>query len=242
MELTNEFTVPLPPDRAWEALTDLERIAPCLPGARLTEVEGDDHKGEVKVKVGPISATYKGVARFVELDAPARRAVLRAEGRDARQGNANATVTATLTPEGSGTKVVVVTDLTVAGKVAQFGRGVLADISVKLLDQFAECLSASLEAEHEAGDPPVEAEPSPAVQEFAKAVVEAGPPAEPVAPTEVSATGGGAVAAPRRIDAPEPQAVDLLSTAGGPVAKRLAVPLGAVASLVVLLLLWRRRR
>ena len=95
MELTNEFTVPLAPDRAWEVLTDLERIAPCLPGARLTEVDGDDHRGEVKVKVGPITATYKGVARFLERDATARRAVLQAEGRDARQGNAAATITAT---------------------------------------------------------------------------------------------------------------------------------------------------
>jgi carbon monoxide dehydrogenase subunit G len=232
MELTNEFTVPLPPDRAWGVLTDLERIAPCLPGARLTEVDGDDHKGEVKVKVGPITATYKGVARFLEQDAEAKRAVLQAEGRDARQGSASARVTATLTPEGSGTKVLVVTDLNLAGKVAQFGRGVLADVSVKLLDQFAECLSGQLEDEFAAGDPFEDVEPSPAVQEFAKAVVEAEPEERPAAEE-----GGGA----RKIDSPEPAAVDLIDTAGAPVAKRL-IPVGLVAALLVLLLLRRRRR
>jgi carbon monoxide dehydrogenase subunit G len=229
MELTNEFTVPLPPDRAWAVLTDLERIAPCLPGARLTEVDGDDHKGEVKVKVGPISATYKGVARFVERDEDAGRAVLSAEGRDARQGSASARVTATLVPEGSGTKVSVVTDLSVAGKVAQFGRGVLADVSVKLLDQFAECLREQLQ-EEPAGDEGTE--PSPAVQEFAKAVVEADPGAV------VAASNGSG---PRQIDSPEPAAVDLLETAGAPVAKRL-VPVALVTALVIFLLLRRRRR
>ena len=231
MELTNEFSVPLPPDRAWGVLTDLERIAPCLPGARLTEIEGDDHKGEVKVKVGPITATYKGVARFVERDAEARRAVLQAEGRDARQGSASATVTAMLTPDGGGTKVVVVTDLNVAGKVAQFGRGVLADVSVKLLDQFSACLSEQLQADN---DRPEEPEPSPVVKEFAKAVVEADPPADEAPAVE------GEVAA-RRVESPEPQAVDLVSAAGAPVAKRL-LPVGAVAALVVLFLVWRRRR
>ncbi len=237
MELTNEFTVPLPPDRAWGVLTDLERIAPCLPGARLTEIDGDAHKGEVKVKVGPITATYKGVARFVERDAEARRAVLQAEGRDARQGSASATVTAVLTPDGSGTKVVVVTDLSVAGKVAQFGRGVLADVSEKLLDQFAERLGEQLEAENERpeGDPADPVEPSPIVKEFAQAVVEADPP-----PEEPTAAEGDR-AGPRRVESPEPEAVDLLSTAGAPVAKRL-LPFGALAGLLVLILVWRRRR
>jgi len=231
MELTNEFTVPLSPDRAWGVLTDLERIAPCLPGARLTEIEGDDHKGEVKVKVGPISATYKGVARFVEQDEAGKRAVLQAEGRDARQGSASATVTATLTPDGSGTKVVVSTDLTVAGKVAQFGRGVLADVSVKLLDQFAECLNQQLHDEH-ASTPPDDVEPSPAVQEFAKAVVDAAP--------DEQAAGNGAGAS-RRLETPEPEPVDLLEAAGAPVAKRL-VPVALVTAVLVLLLLRRRRR
>jgi uncharacterized protein len=146
MELTNEFRVGASPDEAWALLTDLERIAPCMPGAELQEVDGDDYKGIVKVKVGPITAQYKGVARFVERDDSAHRAVLRAEGRETRgQGNASATITAQLTPDGTGTKVSVVTDLTIAGRVAQFGRGILADVSTKLLGQFADCLGKKLD-------------------------------------------------------------------------------------------------
>src|SRR5579862_6339117 len=114
MELTNEFRVNVPLDDAWAILTDIERIAPSMPGAQLQEVEGDEYRGIVKVKVGPITAQYKGTA--------------------------NATVTATLTPEPDGTRVTVVTDLTITGKVAQFGRGVLADVSSKLLGQFVDNL------------------------------------------------------------------------------------------------------
>ena len=232
MELTNEFTLPMPPGQAWAALADVERVVPCIPGVRLTEVDGDDHKGEVKVTVGPVSATYQGVGRFVERDKAATRAVLRAEGSDARQGQASATLTATLSPDGDGTRVVVVTDLEVAGKVAQFGRGVLADVGEKLVEQFAECLRNELSSDP-AGGLAEDVEPSPVVKEFAQAVVEAAP--------EEAATasdGGG----PRRVHTPEPEPVDLLSTAGVPVAKRLAPAAGVVAALVVLLLFWRRRR
>src|SRR5256714_7894541 len=127
MELSNEFVVPVGVDEAWVLLTDVERIAPCMPGAQLQEIEGEEYRGIVKVKVGPITAQYKGAAHFVEKDDAAHRAVLRAEGRDTRgAGNANATITATLTPDGDATLVRVATDLTVTGKVAQFGRGVLA--------------------------------------------------------------------------------------------------------------------
>ena len=125
MELTNEFEVAVPLAEAWAVLTDVERIAPCLPGAELKEIEGDEYRGVVKVKVGPITASYKGVAHFEELDEAAHRAVLKAEGRETR---------------GSGTKVQVATDLAITGKVAQFGRGVLADVSGKLLDQFVQNL------------------------------------------------------------------------------------------------------
>jgi carbon monoxide dehydrogenase subunit G len=137
MELVNEFHVAVPVDEAWNVLTDVERIAPCLPGAELQEIEGEQYRGVVKVKVGPITAQYKGTASFVEQDATAHRAVLKAEGRDTRgQGNANATVTATLAEEAGGTTVKVVTDLTITGKVAQFGRGALAEVSGKLIAQF----------------------------------------------------------------------------------------------------------
>src|SRR2546423_3260302 len=145
MELTNEFVVPVTVDDAWKLLTDVERIAPCMPGAELQEVEGEEYRGIVKVKVGPITAQYKGKATFVERDQPSGKVVLRAEGRDTRgAGNANATITALLEPDGDGTKVTVNTDLAVTGKVAQFGRGVLADVSAKLLGQFVQCLETNV--------------------------------------------------------------------------------------------------
>jgi carbon monoxide dehydrogenase subunit G len=153
VDLTNDFRVGVPVEEAWTVLTDVERIAPCMPGAQLQEIEGDEYRGIVKVKVGPISAQYKGAARFIERDETAHRAVLRAEGRDTRgQGNANATITAELEPDGDGTKVTVVTDLTITGRVAQFGRGVLADVSSKLLGQFVTCLETTLLAGSSAGD------------------------------------------------------------------------------------------
>jgi uncharacterized protein len=152
VDLTNEFRVGVPVERAWEVLTDVERIAPCMPGAQLQEIEGDEYRGIVKVKVGPITAQYKGAARFVEQNDAGHRAVLRAEGRETRgQGNANATITAQLEPDGDGTKISVVTDLTITGRVAQFGRGVLADVSTKLLGQFADCLETKLLSGEESG-------------------------------------------------------------------------------------------
>jgi uncharacterized protein len=145
MELAHEFTVDTPIDRAWAVLTDVERIAPCMPGAELTEVDGDTYHGLVKVKVGPISAHYKGTASFVEKDEAAHRAVLKAAGRDTRgQGNASATVTAVMTEEGAGTRVAITTDMTVSGRVAQFGRGVMADVTARLLQQFVGNLEANV--------------------------------------------------------------------------------------------------
>src|SRR5881409_859810 len=125
MELTNEFRVGVPPAHAWAVLTDVERIAPCMPGAQLQEVEGEEYRGVVKVKVGPVTAQYKGKATFVERDEAGYKAVLKAEGRDTRgQGNASAIITAQLAQEGDGTQVKVITDLTITGRAAQFGRGV----------------------------------------------------------------------------------------------------------------------
>jgi uncharacterized protein len=141
MKLENEFRVDVPVDEAWRVLLDVERIAPCMPGAQLQEVEGDEFRGIVKVKVGPITAQYKGVARITESDDINHRAVILAEGRDTRgQGNASATATAVLQPDGDGTRVSIDSDVTITGKVAQFGRGVIADVSAKLLDQFVACL------------------------------------------------------------------------------------------------------
>jgi carbon monoxide dehydrogenase subunit G len=126
-------------------LTSLERVAPCVPGFELQDVDGEEYRGVVKVKVGPMIAQYKGVASFRELDAASHRAVVRAEGRETRgQGNAAATVTATLAPEDGGTHVTLHTDLTITGRVAQFGRGVLMDVSSKLLRQFVQALEADV--------------------------------------------------------------------------------------------------
>jgi uncharacterized protein len=268
MELTNEFRVNVPVDEAWAVLTDVERIAPCMPGAQLQEVEGDEYRGVVKVKVGPITAQYRGSATFVERDAAARRAVLEASGRDTRgQGNASATVTATLAAEGSVTVVTVATDLTVTGKVAQFGRGVLADVSSKLITQFVECLERDVLAAGGVapdGGPATAIDALPSATTAAADEVEGG---EPVAPADGPGTGAAGAAAspaaapagtgatgaapsgaspvatsvdgPRRIDARDVAPVDLVGTAGSSVAKRV-VPL--VGVLVVVLWLLRRRR
>ncbi|WP_330474591.1 SRPBCC family protein [Terrabacter sp. C0L_2] len=148
MQLLNEFEVGLPPEETWTLLTDLEKVAPCLPGASITSKQGNDFHGQAKIKVGPITAQYKGLAQFTELDAANRRAVLLARGKDARgQGDATATVTATLTSHGAGTKVTVETDLALTGKVAQFGRGVLAEVSGALMGLFAERLQEMVIAE-----------------------------------------------------------------------------------------------
>ena len=145
MELHNEFRVAVPAAKAWEVLTDVERVAPCLPGATLLSVDGDDFTGAVKVKVGPITVSYKGIASFQEKDAAAQRVVLKAEGKETRgNGTAAALVTAQLKDEGDSTLVAITTDLAISGKAAQFGRGVLADVSGNLIAQFAKSLEAEL--------------------------------------------------------------------------------------------------
>ena len=242
MELTNDFRVALPVERAWAVLTDVERIAPCLPGAQLQEIEGDEYRGVVKVKVGPITAQYKGQAKFLSLDPDAHVAVLRAEGRETRgQGNANATITATLTPDGEGTAVAIATDLTVTGRVAQFGRGVLADVSAKLLDQFVADLEKTVLVD----------EPTEAVEVELEDPIEATQPdaGEPAVPTSADpAPEVDVPAAPadkpvvRKIDSPEAKPVDLIETAGTPVAKRVGPVLVAIAVLWILKKLLTRKR
>jgi hypothetical protein len=145
VELNNEFRVAVPAAKTWEVLTDVERVAPCLPGATLLSVDGDEFTGAVKVKVGPITVSYKGEAAFQEKDAAAQRMVLKANGRETRgNGNAAVVVTAQLKDEGDATGVVITTDLTISGKAAQFGRGVLADVATNLIGQFAKRLEADL--------------------------------------------------------------------------------------------------
>ena len=153
MLITNEMHVGVPIADAWNLLTDIPAIAPCLPGAELTGQDGDEFEGRMKVKVGPITAEYKGTARITELNESDRRVLLSAKGRDSRgAGNASAEITAEMHPEGTGTKVTIVTDLKISGKVAQFGRGVMADVSTKLLGQFAECIEHSLEVPESVAD------------------------------------------------------------------------------------------
>ncbi len=272
MELNNEFRVGVPPTVAWSVLNDIERIAPCMPGAQLQEIEGDEFRGIVKVKVGPITAQYKGKATFLERDEASGHLVLRAEGRDTRgQGNANATITANLAPDGDATKVTVVTDLTVTGKVAQFGRGVLAEVSAKLLNQFVDCLERDVLAAGHVSQDPVgagsgggpgpeaasEATPSAATPQAAPVATEAPPAvaagqAPPAAtPNTVAADlaagpdgSSPSAAVPRevrKIDHPEAAPVDLIEAAGGSVARRV-VPIVAAVLVVLGILRWRRAR
>ncbi len=144
MELDNSFTVPVPPDRAWDVLLDVERIAPCMPGATVDEFDGEVVTGRIKVKVGPVSLTYRGTAKFTERDPEARFVVVEASGKETRgAGTASATVRASLEPEPSGeaTKVVMHTTMNVTGRPAQFGRGVMVEVGGKLVEKFAENLS-----------------------------------------------------------------------------------------------------
>jgi carbon monoxide dehydrogenase subunit G len=145
VELNNEFRVAVPAAKTWEVLTNVERVAPCLPGATLLSVNGDEFTGAVKVKVGPITVSYNGNAAFLEKDAAAQRVVLKANGKETRgNGNAAAVVTAQLKDEGDATSVVITTDLTISGKAAQFGRGVLGDVAGNLIAQFARALEADI--------------------------------------------------------------------------------------------------
>ena len=229
MDLNHAFTVEVPVDDAWRILTNVERIAPCLPGAQLQEIEGDIYRGAVKVKVGPIQAQFKGQASFVEFDEVAHKVVLKGEGRDiGGKGNASALITAELTAlTETSTSVTVNTDLSVTGKVAQFGRGAMADISDKLLAQFVVNLNEMIAA----------SDAAPA---------DAPAPEAPAAPTEVSADAHAADApvAPaaqaeptvRKIDGPEAEALDLLSISSGVIVKR-ALPVVAVIAAVVIWLI-----
>ncbi len=145
MKLENEFTVNVPVERTWEALMDLEKVTPCLPGAALTEQLGDEYKGIMTVKMGPVSQKYNGTVHYEEADEANRRAVLQADGKDARgQGTASATITSTLHDEGGSTRVVVETDMHITGKAAQFGRGMQQEVATKIMSQFAECLGREI--------------------------------------------------------------------------------------------------
>lgn len=218
MDLNHTINVNQPIAETWAILTNLERIAPCLPGAELQEVEGDVYKGVVKIKVGPIVAQFKGEAQFAEKDDAGYKAVLKASGRDTGgKGNASATITATLTQVSpTTTTCTVVTDLAITGKVAQFGRGAMADISEKLIAQFADNLNALIERE-------------------------GGSPAPAPAPEPATAAEGEPVV--RRIEGPAAEPLNLQSVAGGVMMKRLLpIAAGLAAFGLFLRRIFRRRR
>jgi carbon monoxide dehydrogenase subunit G len=245
MELVNDFTVNVPVDEAWGTLTDVERIAPCLPGAQLQEVEGDVYRGVVKIKVGPILAQFKGQATFVEKDDTNHRAVLKAEGRDTSgKGNASALITAKLEPEGdSATKVTVSTDLTITGRVAQFGRGALADVSTKLLGQFVTQLESTvLNESAPSGNGSSGAGTTAAAPPSAPASTTTAATSAPAAPADSGpATPAPAESGVRKVDHAEAEPIDLIDTAGAPIAKRL-IPVVVVVVAVLLVVRWRRHR
>jgi len=223
MDLNHAFTVEVPVDDAWRILTNVERIAPCLPGAQLQEIEGDVYRGAVKVKVGPIQAQFKGQASFVEFDEVAHKVVLKGEGRDiGGKGNASALITAELTAlTETSTSVTVNTDLSVTGKVAQFGRGAMADISDKLLAQFVVNLNEMIAASDTtpAAATPVAESPAPTPTVATETATDAS--AESTQPTV------------RKIEGPEAEALDLLSISRGVIVKR-ALPVVVVVAAIVI--------
>lgn len=234
MQLAHEFHVPVPVADAWTVLLDIERIAPCMPGAAVTSATADDFTGTVKVKVGPITVTYNGKASFTKKDADAHQAVIEARGKETRgTGTAQATITAALYDAGDdATRVTVLTDLAITGKPAQFGRGVMADVGAKLLGQFADCLEHQLAGR---GGSAAAAPVSAAAPGGSGGAEQPGEPAPRDEPFTAPLTA--AVAA-----RPTADTIDLLETAGMPVLKRLAPVLAAVAALVAVLVVVRRRR
>jgi uncharacterized protein len=248
MKLENTFTIDAPVEKAWKALNTPEAVAPCFPGATLTTYEGDSFAGTVKVKLGPIAMTYKGKGTYVSRDDAAKQVVIEANGRDSRgNGTANATVTASLAADGADTtSVSMVTDMTITGKPAQFGRGVISDVADKIIRQFAGCVARKL-AEEEATVPASSAAggseatsdiptPAPAPRGAATTAPAGGSEAisdrVPERPAATAATNGAV-----RSDV---DAIDQLDTAGAPALKRLLPVAGGGLILVMVVLLVRR--
>ena len=238
MKLENEFTVDAPLEEAWGVLLDLERVTPCLPGASLTEQEGDEYRGTMTVRLGPVTQKYNGTVSIEETDEENHRAVLKANGKDARgQGTANAAITSTLNEEDDGTRVKVETDMQLTGRAAQFGKGVQQDVAAKLLNQFAECLEKEI-----LGENVQEEEAGEAVASANGSAAESG---------EVSASANGSAGGAE--DSGEPQvrkieqeseveSLDLGAASYEAVLKRAApVAAGVVLLLIVFWLVQRRR-
>ncbi|TWF78049.1 carbon monoxide dehydrogenase subunit G [Pseudonocardia hierapolitana] len=264
MQLENKFTIDAPIDKAWEALNTPETVAPCFPGATLQEYEGDSFTGTVKVKLGPISLTYKGKGTYVTRDDANHKVVIEANGRDSRgNGTASATVTGTMVADGPNrTAVTMVTDMTITGRPAQFGRGVISDVADKIIGQFSACVASKLapaaEAPAAAAPAPAKPSPSPAAPSGEGASAPAAAAGTVAAPAtsgrtngsgsaEAAAAAKGPVLAPKATTSSGPlrsevDAIDLLDTAGAPVLKRLAPVAGGALLLLIIFLIRRARR
>src|SRR6201995_662184 len=213
MELDHSFTVPVPPDQAWDVLLDVQRIAPCMPGATVDTVDGDDVAGRLKVKVGPVALTYKGTATFKDRDAADRSMLVEASGKEMRgAGTASATVKASLQPENgsdAATLVTLHTTLNVTGRPAQFGRGVIAEVGSRLIDKFADNLAQQLSGGADGSDGPDGAGASEGAG--ASGAAAAGTPAAESAPAETAS-----------VPAPSPSSDDTAAAIAVPPAPRLA--------------------
>ena len=256
MQLENEFTVPASIDQAWAVLLDVPRVAPCLPGATV-EPGGDDgeYKGQMKIKIGPITASYKGTVKIQEADEAAHRVAMRAQAKDARgQGTAAATITSTMEEVADGTKIHVLTDMRVTGPAAQFGRGVMQDVSAKLMTRFAECLAEQMQtspdvettdeaeaapaAETETAAPTAESPAaSTAVEDTGVPGASSGVSSADTEPTIPSASSGTSSAATAR---PTDDVLDLGEASRDAVLKRALPLIGGVVALLILLRLIRR--
>jgi uncharacterized protein len=260
MELDNSFTVPVPPDQAWDVLLDVKRIAPCMPGATVDEVDGDVVNGRIKVKVGPVSLTYRGTAKFIERDPDARHMVMEASGKETRgAGTASATVRASLAPDasGNGTQVTMHTTMNVTGRPAQFGRGVMVEVGGKLVDQFAANLAQLIAGESPAGSG-AEGDPAGTAAAAAGSNVDgvSAPATATDAPAGNGASSGAAAAAAGPIASAttvpvasagavpaQQDSLNVVTLVGPALLKRLVpVVVGAVGLALLSRLLWRRRR
>ncbi|GEL22529.1 carbon monoxide dehydrogenase subunit G [Pseudonocardia sulfidoxydans NBRC 16205] len=242
MQLENKFTIAAPIEEAWAALNNPETVAPCFPGATLTEYEDDSFTGTVKVKLGPISLTYKGKGTYVERDDANHKVVIDATGRDSRgNGTAAAKVTGSMVSQGPDkTEVTMVTDLSITGRPAQFGRGVISDVSEKIIGQFASCLTDKLgasgaEAADAAPAAPSADAPAAAAPTSAPTSATAGSEAPKPATTPKSTPTGGPLRS-------EVDAIDLLDSAGAPVLKRVAPVVGVLGALLAIFVVVRRLR
>jgi carbon monoxide dehydrogenase subunit G len=241
MKLENEFTVPASVDDAWKVLLDVERVAPCLPGAEIEKAEGDSYNGTMTVKIGPITAKYKGTIEIQEADEAAHRAVMKAKARDARgQGGAQATITSTMESADDGTRVKVETDMRVTGAAAQFGRGVMQDVSAQMMGRFADCLASEMSGDGARAEPAEGA--TPEAEEAAASSTADAPTAAPLpddVPTPPGAAEQPAPPSPAG-ERPTPDVLDLGEVGRGVLAKRAGPAVGVLAGVLVLLFVLRR--